>query len=146
MIRLFTIGFTNKSAEDFFGLLIKNGVSKVIDTRINNISQLAGFSKGSDLRYFLKEIGNIAYEHRVDLAPTKDLLSRYRKDEMTWDKYEQEYLGLLKSRRIAETIDYDGLDGCCFLCSEHTPEKCHRRLLTEHLKQFRSDIEVSHLM
>lgn len=146
MIKLFTIGFTNKTAEEFFELLRKNGVRKVIDTRINNVSQLAGFSKGSDLKYFLQTIGNIGYEHRVDLAPTKDLLSRYRKDEMNWAEYEQEYLGLLKSRRIAETIDYNGLDGCCFLCSEHTPEKCHRRLLSEHLKKFRNDIEVVHLI
>ncbi|MCX6133016.1 MAG: DUF488 domain-containing protein [Ignavibacteriales bacterium] len=145
MIKLFTIGFTNKSAEKFFGLLTKNGVRKVIDTRLNNVSQLAGFSKGSDLQFFLSQIGDINYEHRIDLAPTKELLSGYRAKEMTWANYEEQYLKLLKTRDIAGKMVFEGLDKSCLLCSEHEPDKCHRRLLAEYLQSLRNDIEIVHL-
>jgi uncharacterized protein (DUF488 family) len=88
MIKLYTIGFTGKPAEKFFNLLRDAGVKKIVDTRINNVSQLAGFAKGSDLKFFAKEIGNMSYEHNIDFAPTKELLSRYRDKKMTWIEYE----------------------------------------------------------
>jgi uncharacterized protein (DUF488 family) len=146
MIKIFTIGFTSKTASQFFTLLRKNGVEKIVDTRINNVSQLAGFAKGNDLAFFAKEIGNMGYEHKVDFAPTKDLLSDYRDKKITWEKYEVEYLNLLDRRKIIQKIQVDDLHHSCLLCSEHTPEKCHRRLLAEYLKSVRTDIEIVHLI
>jgi uncharacterized protein (DUF488 family) len=146
MIKLYTIGFTEKSAESFFALLRNNGVKKVVDTRINNVSQLAGFAKGADLKFFLGEMGNISYEHNIDLAPTKELLSKYRDKKMTWAEYEIQYLNLLDIRKIAKKINIDLLHENCLLCSEHTPEQCHRRLLAEYLKAVRNDIHITHLI
>jgi uncharacterized protein (DUF488 family) len=146
MIKLYTIGFTGKPAEKFFNLLTNSGVKKVVDTRINNVSQLAGFAKGSDLKFFVREIGNMDYEHNIDFAPTKELLSRYRDKKMSWAEYEIEYLNLLDMRKVSQKTDIEKLHENCLLCSEHTPEKCHRRLLAEYLKQVRSDIEIIHLI
>lgn len=146
MIKLFTIGFAGKSAEKFFTLLRCNEVKKIVDTRINNVSQLSGYAKGSDLKFFAKEIGQITYEHNIDLAPTKELLSKYRDKKMSWGEYEIDYLNLLDSRKIAQKLDVDTLHQNCLLCSEHTPEKCHRRLLAEYLKEVRNDIEIIHLI
>lgn len=146
MIKLYTIGFTGKPAEKFFNLLTSSGVRKIVDTRINNVSQLAGFAKGSDLKFFAKEIGDISYEHNIDFAPTKELLTRYRNKKMTWQEYEIEYLNLLDMRKIAAKTDIEKLHENCLLCSEHTPEKCHRRLLAEYLKHVKNDIEIIHLI
>jgi uncharacterized protein (DUF488 family) len=146
MIKLFTIGFTGKTAAQFFNLLRNNHVEKLVDTRINNVSQLSGFAKGNDLAFFAREIGNIGYEHELDFAPTKDLLAEYRNKKISWEKYETEYLNLLDRRKIAQKIRVDDLHHNCLLCSEHTPEKCHRRLLAEYLKHSRSDIEIIHLV
>ncbi len=148
MIKLYTIGFTGKSAKKFFNLLQENSVKKIVDTRINNVSQLAGFAKGSDLKYFAGEIGHMSYEHNIDFAPTKELLSKYRdkNSKMTWQQYEIDYLNLLDMRKIAQKTNIDLLHENCLLCSEHTPEKCHRRLLAEYLKNVRSDIEIIHLI
>ena len=146
MIKLYTIGFTGKSAEKFFTLLRNSSVKKIVDTRINNVSQLAGYAKGGDLKFFAQEIGQIGYEHNTDLAPTKELLSEYRDKKMSWEEYEIEYLNLLDIRKIAKKINVDLLHENCLLCSEHTPEKCHRRLLAEYLKQVRNDIEIIHLI
>ena len=146
MIKLFTIGFTGKSAEIFFNLLKKADVKTIVDTRINNVSQLAGFAKGSDLKFFSKEIGNMSYEHNIDFAPTKELLTKYRKKQITWLEYEIEYLNLLDMRHIARKTDIEKLHENCLLCSEHTPEKCHRRLLAEYLQHVKSNIEIIHLI
>jgi uncharacterized protein (DUF488 family) len=146
MIKLYTIGFTGKPAEKFFSLLQQSGVKKLVDTRINNVSQLSGFAKGADLKFFAKEISNISYEHNLDFAPTKDLLDNYRKKKLDWKQYETEYLNLLDIRKIAQKIDIDKLHENCLLCSEHTPEKCHRRLLAEYLKHINNDIEIIHLI
>ncbi len=146
MIKLYTIGFTGKSAEKFFNLLNTSSVKKIVDTRVNNVSQLSGFAKGSDLKFFASQIGGISYQHNIDFAPTKELLSRYREKEITWEEYEAEYLNLLDLRKIVQKMDIDGLHENCLLCSEHTPEKCHRRLLAEYLKSVRNDIEIVHLI
>ncbi|TAL68563.1 MAG: DUF488 domain-containing protein [Bacteroidetes bacterium] len=146
MIKLYTIGFTQKPAEIFFNLLRNSGVKTLVDIRINNVSQLSGFAKGADLEYFLKEIGNITYEHNLDFAPTKELLSMYRHNKITWEQYETEYLKLLDMRNIAQSTDIEKLHENCFLCSEPTPEQCHRRLLVEYLKRVRNDIEIIHLI
>lgn len=145
MIRLFTIGFSEKSASTFFTLLKTAGVRKIIDTRLNNVSQLAGFAKGKDLEYFAREIGDIGYEHSVDLAPSKELLSRYRDKSITWAQYETEYISILDTRNIVQQIDFEKLNDSCLLCSEHKPEMCHRRLLAEYLKKANKEIEIIHL-
>lgn len=146
MIKLFTIGFTEKTAATFFTLLITAGVRKIMDTRLNNVSQLAGFAKGKDLEYFAREIGNMGYEHFINLAPTKDLLSRYRDHSINWGEYEKEYISLLDERNIVEHIDFEKLNDSCLLCSEHKPERCHRRLLAEYLQGKNQEIEIIHLI
>nr|DAQ00632.1 MAG TPA: protein of unknown function DUF488 [Caudoviricetes sp.] len=146
MIKLYTIGFTGKSAEKFFNLLKEAEVEKIIDTRINNVSQLSGFAKGTDLKFFAKEIGKMSYEHEIDFAPTKDLLADYRSKKITWQEYEKEYLNLLDLRKIKSKIEIQKLHKNCLLCSEHTAEKCHRRLLAEYLQQSFNDVEVIHLI
>lgn len=147
MIKIYTIGFTKKSAQEFFNLLKNSEVSKIVDTRINNKSQLSGFAKGRDLEYFAKEVGNMSYTHQIDLAPTKELLNQYKKELITWGEYEIEYLNLLDIRKIGDKIkDIEELHQNCFLCSEHTPEKCHRRLLAEYLKTRFTNIEIHHLV
>jgi len=146
MIQLFTIGFTHKSAEQFFNLLRRNAVTTLVDTRINTTSQLSGFAKGSDLKFFAKEIADIPYTHRVDMAPTKDLLARYRAGELTWAEYEVEYLNLLDLRRLGDHVHIENLHGNCLLCSEHKPDQCHRRLLAEYLRARFAGVEVVHLI
>jgi len=145
MIKLFTIGFTKKNAEKFFGLLKSNNVNKIVDTRINNTSQLSGFAKGADLKFFAKELIDINYQHNLDFAPTKELLSKYRKGDITWKEYEQEYLDLLDVRKVSKKIDVETLHKNCLLCSEHTAEKCHRRLLAEYFQEVNSNVEIIHL-
>lgn len=145
MIKLYTIGFTKKNAQQFFDLLISNSVNNIVDTRINNTSQLAGFAKADDLEYFAHQLGGINYKHNIDFAPTKELLSKYRKQEMSWQEYEIEYLNLLDMRNILKDLSIEELHNNCLLCSEHTPEHCHRRLLAEYLQRVNSNVEIVHL-
>jgi uncharacterized protein (DUF488 family) len=144
-IKLFTIGFTKKSAEQFFTALQRAGVRRVIDTRLNNNSQLAGFSKRDDLRYFLRSIGNIDYTHRTDLAPTQDVLDDYKKEKGDWSVYERRFLALIESRRIEETLPREVADHGCLLCSEDKPQHCHRRLVAEYLARHWGGVEIVHL-
>jgi uncharacterized protein (DUF488 family) len=147
MITLFTIGFTKKSAEQFFELLKSNHVKQLVDVRISNGSQLAGFAKGSDLIYFLKQIGNIGYRHVTYFAPTKELLSDYRAGKVDWSEYEHVFADLMTKRRINQRYNVADFDQFCFLCSEETPEHCHRRLLAEHLqKQAPDEVQIKHLI
>lgn len=147
MITLYTIGFTKKSAEQFFELLKKNKVKKLVDIRISNGSQLAGFAKGNDLKYFVKTICGIDYKHITDFAPTKDLLDKWRKEEITWEQYTEVYTNLLKVRGILKKYGINIFDNACFLCSEETPELCHRRLLVEYLKEHSiEEITIKHLV
>ena len=145
MIKLYTIGFTKKSAEHFFELLKKNNVKKIVDIRINNTSQLAGFAKGSDLAYFAKSINNIEYVHVPDFAPTKELLSNYQNKKIDWLDYQRIFMNLIEQRKITTKYDIKGFDRSCFLCSEETPEKCHRRLIVEYFKGKNNDIQIIHL-
>lgn len=147
MITLYTIGFTKKSAERFFTLLKDNGVKQLVDVRISNNSQLAGFAKGKDLEFFVKEICHIPYKHIVDFAPSKELLDRWHKQEVTWEEYVKVYTDLLKSREVLRKYGVKSFDGSCFLCSEDTPEQCHRRLLVEYLKNNCTDkVDIIHLI
>ena len=146
MIKLFTIGFTEKSAEEFFNLLTSAGVKKILDARLNNVSQLSGFAKGRDLKFFAKKIANAGYEHNKNLAPTKELLKKYRDNKISWEGYEVEYIDILNKRDILGEINIEELDGSCLLCSEHKPDMCHRRLLAEYLQSANSEIEIIHLV
>ena len=147
MITLYTIGFTKKSAEHFFNLLRDNGVKQLVDVRISNSSQLAGFAKGKDLEFFVQEICHIPYKHIDDFAPSKELLDRWHKQEVTWEEYEKIYIKLLKDRDILHKYGIKAFNGSCFLCSEDTPEQCHRRLLAEYLKEHSSEqVKIIHLI
>lgn len=140
---LFTIGFTGKTAEQFFTLLKKAGVRKIIDVRLYPSTQLSGFSKSKDLAYFLKSIGNIDYEHRTDFAPSADILRDYKDGKIGWTEYEQRYMDLIKSRMVLSSADE--LNHACLLCAEQTAEKCHRRLLAEYLAE-QLKMQVKHLI
>lgn len=142
MIKLYTIGFTKKSAERFFTLLKNAGVSKIVDIRLNNSSQLAGFAKGSDLQFFVKNILGASYVHIPDLAPTKELLKSYQDKETTWAEYVHVFSEILKKRHIKERYKVENFDNCCFLCTEDTPEQCHRRLVAEYLRDANPDKEI----
>lgn len=144
-MKIFTIGFTKTSAELFFTRLQKAGAQKVVDVRLNNISQLAGFAKKNDLRYFLKTICGIDYAHQPDLAPTQDMLDAYKKHGGQWATYEERFLDLMARRRIEDTVSPDTLEGACLLCSEDKPHHCHRRLVAEYLKDKWDDVEIAHL-
>lgn len=144
-IRLYTIGFTKKNAEQFFTTLRHNDVRNVIDVRLNNTSQLAGFAKHLDLQYFLKEIDNIDYVHRPDLAPSGELLKTYREKAIDWDTYEREFITLLRQRSIEGSVDRKTLDRTCLLCSEAEPLHCHRRLVAEYFRETLGGIVICHL-
>src|SRR5580704_16453758 len=132
---LFTIGFTKSGAERFFTRLQRAGAKRLVDVRLHNVSQLAGFAKRDDLRYFLKAICGIDYAHRPELAPTDGLLDAYKKQGGDWSTYEENFLDLMRERRIEQTIPQDALDGSCLLCSEDKPHHCHRRLVAEYLRE-----------
>lgn len=144
-MKLFTIGFTKKSANRFFDLLRDSGVKRVLDVRINNGSQLAGFAKKDDLAFFLKEICGMGYVHLPDLAPTKELLKEYRAGTVDWETYEKRFTELMRERRIEETTPKEVLSEGCLLCSEDQPHHCHRRLVAEYLNKYWGDIEIAHL-
>ena len=144
-VRLYTMGFTRKHAEEFFSTLLAAGVRRVVDVRLNNVSQLAGFTKRTDLPYFLRIIGQIEYVHLPELAPTQEILDAYKKKGATWQEYEDHFFRLMAERRIEERVSPDVLDGGCLLCSEPTPEHCHRRLVAEYLQQHWGNVEIHHL-
>ena len=144
-IRVFTIGFAKKNAREFFSALHAAGVRRVVDIRLNNVSQLAGFTKRADLAYFLSAICGIAYVHRPDLAPTKEILDAYKKKQIDWSEYERRFLGLLRERHAESLVSPDEMDGACLLCSEPAAKKCHRRLVAEYLREKWGNVEVCHL-
>ena len=144
-INIFTIGFTKKSAEYFFTTLHQAGVRRVVDVRLNNSSQLAGFSKMDDLRYFLTAICKIEYVHLPELAPTQEMLDAYKKLKGDWSEYERRFLDLMSARHIEEKIPRDVLDGGCLLCSEDKPHHCHRRLVAEYLSHHWLEVQTKHL-
>ncbi len=142
---LYTIGFTKQNAETFFTKLKKAEVKKLIDIRLNNVSQLAGFAKRNDLIYFLKELCDCSYIHHPNFAPTKEILDAYKKKQIDWDEYVRRFSKLMKNREIENQITAEELDNSCLLCSEPTPEQCHRRLVAEYFKEKLGDIEIKHL-
>jgi uncharacterized protein (DUF488 family) len=144
-MNLFTIGFTKKSAEQFFTRLKNSGTERLVDVRLNNVSQLAGFAKKDDLRYFLEAICGIGYLHLPLLAPTQEMLDSYKKKRGEWQLYEKQFLELMRERQIEREVSREVLGNACLLCSEDTPEHCHRRLVAEYLRDKWSDVEIAHL-
>lgn len=145
-IHIQTIGFTQKSANDFFECLRSSGVKRVLDIRLNNVSQLAGFSKKDDLEYFLEQILGLGYIHLPLLAPTKDILDAYKKNRGDWSVFEHQFIDLMRSREIEKRLDPFIVNGGCLLCSEVKPHHCHRRLVAEYLHQHWGDaVEIKHL-
>ena len=144
-MRVYTIGFTKKSAESFFDLLQDSGAKRLIDIRLNNVSQLAGFAKRDDLAYFLRRICRMDYEHMPELAPTQEILGAYRAGGMTWGEYERQFLSLMSDRDVEKMPIKEKIADAVLLCSEETAEHCHRRLLAEYLQGHWGDVEIIHL-
>lgn len=144
-MRIYTIGFTKKPASTFFGLLRKSGAQRLVDVRLNNVSQLAGFAKRDDLAYFLAEICGMDYHHEVELAPTQPLLDDYKKHGARWEDYERRFLDLIAERQIEMRISPAQLDNSVLLCSEATAHRCHRRLVAEYLAHRWVGVKIEHL-
>ncbi len=142
---LYTIGFTKKNAQAFFSKLKKAGVTKLIDIRLNNVSQLAGFAKRDDLSYFLRQICDCDYKHMPLFAPTKEILDAYKRKLIDWDEYVTLFNKLIRDRSIENKVSIEELNNACLLCSEPTPEMCHRRLVAEYLRDKIDGIEIKHL-
>ena len=145
-MEIYSIGFTQKSASQFFGTLKAHGIERLLDVRLNNTSQLAGFAKQADLAYFLNEICRAAYEHEPLLAPTQEMLDSYKKQKGGWDAYEEAFLALMRARNIESALDKESFARrTVLLCSEPTAEHCHRRLILEYLQKYWEGVEIYHL-
>jgi len=145
-MEVYTIGFARRSAEEFFGALRRAGVRRLVDVRLSNTSQLAGFTKKGDLAFFLRELCGAEYVHEPSLALTRELRDAYAKGDIGWEEYERRYLALLESRRVVEKLERSLLEGpAVLLCSESSPERCHRRLAAEYLAREWGGLEVTHL-
>jgi uncharacterized protein (DUF488 family) len=145
-MEIYSIGFTQKSASQFFGTLKAHGIERLLDVRLNNTSQLAGFAKQADLAYFLREICSASYEHEPLLAPTQDILDAFKKNKGSWELYEREFLALMRARKIETRIDKESFtQKTVLLCSEPTAEHCHRRLVLEYFAEQWEGVEIHHL-
>ena len=145
-MKLYTMGFTQKTAKEFFDKIKDNKIQLLLDIRINNVSQLAGFAKGKDLEYFLNEICKCEYAHDITFAPTKELLDDYRAKKTSWQEYEVVFKDIMSERKIEDAFKkYLAYDRVCLLCSEPTAVQCHRRLVAEYLKSKISNIEIIHI-
>lgn len=145
-MKLYTIGFTKKSAAQFFGLLQQSGARRLADVRLNNVSQLAGFAKGYDLAYFLERICGMEYIPLPQLAPTREMRDAYRKGHKDWAAYAGQYRDLLVAREVAADPELPPLlDNAVLLCSEASPDRCHRRLAAEYLARQWGGGKIVHL-
>lgn len=147
IMNLYTIGFTQKTAEEFFGLLRRSGVRRLVDIRLNPGGQLSAFARKEDLPYFLRELSDgCGYIHLPELAPTKEILKDYRNDG-DWARYVERFESLMNARGIPHTLDRSLFEGeaCCLLCSEATPEQCHRRLVAERIATHWPEVNIIHL-
>lgn len=142
-MRLNTLGFTKINAQTFFERLKKAGVKTLIDARLNNVSQLAGFTKRDDLSYFC-DIHGVDYVHKPELAPTKEIMDRFKKEKGSWEDYENSFNALMKERSIEKLNPLIFVDGC-LLCSEPEPHQCHRRLVAEYLNDHWGNLDIQHL-
>lgn len=144
-MKVFTIGFTKKSAGEFFGLLRGSGARTLVDTRLRNRSQLAGFAKRDDLEFFVRELCGMSYRHELQLAPTETSLRSYQNGEVPWTEYSEQYLDLLVERKVAETLNRAEFENAVLLCSEAKPACCHRRLAAEYLADAWGHTDIVHL-
>ena len=146
-MKIYTIGFTKKSAEQFFGLLKENRIGRLIDIRLRPGGQLAGFAKRDDLAFFLRELIGCEYHYLDFLAPSEDILKTYRQDK-DWERYERRFEALMDERDVLGRLDaaFFAEEACCLLCSEDQPDQCHRRLVAERLARSWPDVEVFHLI
>jgi uncharacterized protein (DUF488 family) len=145
-VKLYTIGFTKISAEEFFRRLQINQVRSIVDVRLKADSQLSAFAKKKDLTFFLERILGVQYRHELLLAPSLEMLDAYKKGKKNWASYEADYLQLLSDRKVEQRIRPEDIDGSCFLCSEDLPHKCHRRLAAEYLvDRWGCDMAIRHL-
>jgi uncharacterized protein (DUF488 family) len=145
-MEVYTIGFTKKTAEEFFGALRRAGIKRLLDVRLKNTAQLAGFTKKDDLAFFLKELCGAEYIHEPLLAPTKEIMDRYKKEKGTWEEFEKEFLALMKDRKIEDNLDKNIFDvPTVLLCSEPNADNCHRRLVLEYLREKWGELEIIHL-
>jgi uncharacterized protein (DUF488 family) len=144
-MKVFTIGFTKKSAREFFETLKHSGAKRVVDVRLNNVSQLAGFAKKDDLKFLLQEICGIAYVHLPELAPTQEMLDQYKKVKGDWAAYENRFLDLMAKRQIEKSVPKEIIAEGCLLCSEDKPHQCHRRLVAEYLQGRWGNVDIAHL-
>ena len=143
---IYTIGFTKKTAEDFFGRLKSSGIERLLDVRLNNTSQLASFAKIPDLAFFLDKLCNIDYMHEPRLAPTQNILDKFKKEKGTWEEYTIDFMDLMKNRKVEKEIDPAIFDKkTVLLCSEDTHENCHRSLIVDYLNSKWGNIQVHHL-
>lgn len=141
-----SIGFTQKTADQFFTLLRGAGIRRLLDVRLNNSSQLAAFTKRDDLQFFLKEICGADYRHEPLLAPTQEILDEFKKSKGSWQDYETKFLALMTERKIEDRIDRSLFSvPTVLLCSEPTAEHCHRRLVLEYLRERWGDLTIRHL-
>ncbi len=141
-----TIGFTKTTAEHFFERLRAAQVKRVVDVRLHNTSQLAGFAKADNLAWFLRVIGGMDYVHEPLLAPTDEILRPYKSGKGKWEDYAQHFLALMAERRIEERLPRALFDGACLLCSEHLPHHCHRKLVCDYLNEkWDGALAVTHL-
>jgi len=145
-VEIYTIGFTQKSASEFFETLKRAGIKRLIDVRLNNKSQLAGFTKRDDFEYFLKELCGAEYLHEPLLSPPKDMLDAFRKKQLSWEDYERRFVALLNERKVEEAVDKQLFDvPAVLLCSEPEADNCHRRLVAEYLRGKWGDVRIVHL-
>jgi uncharacterized protein (DUF488 family) len=145
-VEIYTIGFTQTTAERFFGRLADAGVQRLVDVRLNNTSQLAGFAKAADLPYFLRELVGATYEHEPRLAPTKEMLDAYKKRKGDWAAYQRDFMALMEQRQIDVVLDRTRFERpTALLCSEATAEHCHRRLVVEFLAARWPGVQAVHL-
>jgi uncharacterized protein (DUF488 family) len=145
-MEVYSIGFTQKTAEQFFGLLKGAGIRRLLDVRLNNVSQLAGFAKREDLRYFLHEICGADYVHEPLLAPTQEILDAYKKSKGSWKSYDASFMDLMQERDISKRLDRTLFaTPTVLLCSEPTAEFCHRRLILEYLRDCWGGMHITHL-
>lgn len=146
-MNIYTIGFTKKSARKFFALLESSGAKRIVDVRLNNVSQLSGFAKKDDLAFFLDKVCNMEYVHLPLLAPTQEMLDEYKKNGGDWSTYELRFLDLMDKRRIAREIPKETIEDGCLLCSEDKPHHCHRRIVAEYFNRYwGGDLKISHLV
>ena len=145
-MEIYTIGFTKRSAVSFFETLKRWDIQRLVDVRVNNTSQLAGFAKRDDLAYFLRRIVGADYVHELLLAPTKELLRDYRSREVTWEEYERVFFDLMSERQVETEVPRELFSGrTVLLCSEPTPQHCHRRLVVEYLNNTWGNVIPVHL-